>query len=239
MKKSVIRRVVSVGVLLGLALAITPLGQDANVEAKRKKKRKVYTGTYENHIFTDKKYGFQVEISDEWNMKMMAKGKPVRFIAEKKEYSIPPAFIENEYLTTSPMVKIYVDTSKMSVREFVDSLKSRSFSSDQKKAIFRSLKIFESKTKRPLVSRLKLKSGIKGLRVKILRRYRLDVPRGVGQLSDVVTDNVQGDLAFFKTPDNKHIVILSGICESRFYRNVNEPFFQEIFDSFKFIEEAK
>jgi hypothetical protein len=239
MKKVTMKRVIAVGVLLGLALAVSPLGEDASVQAKRKKKKKVYTGTYENSVFTDKKYGFQLVISDDWNMKMMQKGNNIRFVAEKKEYSIPPAFIENEYLTTSPMVKVYADTSSLPVRNFLDSLISKSFSSEQKKEIFNSLKIFESKTKRPLISNLRLKSGIKGRRAKILRRYKLDVPRGVGELSDVITDNVQGDLTLFKTPDDKYIIIVSGICESLYYRGVNDKYFQEIIESFKFVEDEK
>lgn len=234
LKRMTLKKAIGSGLLLALALSIIPFGSQNAPLAKRKKKKKEYTGTFENGVFTDKKYGFQVKISDEWNMKMQKKGSPIRFIADKKEYSIPVAFRENEFLTTSPMMKAFVDTSSMELREFVDSLKSKSYSSDQKKRIYSSLKIFDGKIKLPIISNYKLKNGLKGLRVKILRRYKLEVPRGVGQIADIVSDNVQGDLAFFKSPDDKYIIILSGICESRYYRKVNEPFFEEVFQSFEF-----
>ena len=235
-KTTKIKRVISIAVFLGLAISLIPAGESGTTFAKRKNKKKKYTGTYENHVFKDKVYGFSIEISDDWNLKKMAEGKKIRFVAEKKEYAIPSELRNNELLTTAPMVKIFVDTSSLTPQAFMDSLKSKSFKSKQKSSLKNSLKIFDGRIKRPVVSRLKLKSKVKGVRARILRRYRLEVPRGVGEISDVVTDNVQGDLVFMKTPDNKHIIVLSGICESLYYRKINEAFFQEIYDSFKFID---
>ncbi len=234
MKRTTMKRMIALGTILGLALATIPFGQSDVAVAKRKKKKKEYTGTYENGLFNDKKYGLSVEIPDSWNVKLMPKGENVRFVAEKVDYSIPVAYIENEFLTVAPMIKLFIDTSSLKPRAFIDSLKAKTFSSEQKKEIYKSFKIFDGKTKRPIVSRLKLKSGAKGIRARILRRYHLEVPRGVGQPSDIVTDNLQGDLAFFKSPDDKYIIIISGVCESLYYRGVNEPTFKSVFESLTF-----
>ncbi len=238
MKALKLKRIIAVGVLLGMGLALVPFGQGDSPLARRKKKKKEYTGTYENGVFTDSKYGLTIEIPEAWSMKVAAKGESVRFVAARKEYSIPPSFRENEFLTTVPMIKLFVDTSSLDVRAFVDSLKSKTFSSEQKKKIYSSFKVFDGKTKRPIISRLKLDGGQKGLRVKIMRRYHLEVPRGVGQVSDVVTDNVQGDLAVFKSVDGKNIIIVSGLCESLFYRGVNEPYFVKAVKSLNLSGEA-
>lgn len=216
-----------------LALALFPQGDDSEAQAKRKRKAKDTAGVFKDRVYTDNQHGFSITFLEGWKTKVKRKDKKLRVAASKSDYFIPEAFRNNTFHTTIPKVKVYVDTTSLDIRAFIDSLKSPKFNSGQMQDISLEFKALNGKFTRPRVTRIKSDSGIKGRRMKTTLRYSLDVQKSGRSDATVVSDFLQADIVFFKKKDK--IYIISAVCESQFYQ-VNEPLFQQIAKSFTFAE---
>lgn len=216
-----------------LALALFPVGDDSDAYARRKKKKKNAAGVMADSVYTDNQHGFSIMFPDGWKANVKTKDKNLRVVASKKDYFIPQDFRDSQFHTTIPKVKIYVDTTSMELRAFIDSLKSPKFKSKQKQNITLEFKALYGKFTRPRVTRIKSDSGVKGRRMKTTLKYKLEVQKSGRTDASIVTDYIQADIGFFKK-DNK-IYIISCVCEAQFYQ-VNELLFQQVIKSFAFTE---
>ncbi len=219
-------------ILAFCAFLLTPTGENGTSFAKRgkkNKKEKNVAGLYEKGLYTDNEYNFSIETADGWKVKVYKKDQHLRLEANKKKYATPKYLTGGELLTTIPTIRVYVDTTSIGARAFVDSLHSKTFKSEQKKRIREELTIYDGRTKAIRVSRTRLPSGIKAIRCKIRRKYTIETGRGPR------VDFLQGDMMFIK--HNNLIFIFSGVCESLFYKGINAPLFQEMFDSITFPNE--
>ena len=233
MKQPAINRPLMAALTALLVLALFPLGDDSDAYAKRKKKKKNAAGVITDSLYTDNQHGFSIMFLDDWKTNVKTKGKKLRVVASKKDYFIPVDFRNSQFHTTIPKVKVYVDTTSMELRAFIDSLKSRKFKSKQKQNIMLEFKALSGKFTRPRVTRIKSDSGIKGRRMKTTLRYKLEVQKAGGRDDNVVTDFIQADIALFKKENR--IYIISCVCEAQFYQ-VNEPIFLQMIKSFAFTD---
>ena len=216
-----------------LALAVIPPGENSEAQAKRKRKAKNVAGVIKDRTYTDNQLGFSITFLDGWKTKVKRKDKKLRVVASKSDYFIPADFRNNAFHTTIPKIKVYVDTTSLDVRAFIDSLRSPKFKSGQKNDISLEFKALSGKFSRPRITRIKSGSGIKGRRMKTTLKYNLEVQKSGRRDATLVSDFLQADIVFFKNEDK--IYIISCVCESQFYE-VNEPLFQKIAKSFTFTE---
>jgi len=122
-------------VVLLLALAAP------NVLARRPKDK---AGTLKDNVFTDKKFAFQLTLSDSWKVKVGKNKDNVRLIMLQKTYDIPPIYSEAPDYTMAPRVVLWAGETPWSAFAFVDSLLSETYKSKQKSDMLREFEILES-----------------------------------------------------------------------------------------------
>ncbi len=120
-------------ILVGLMMA--PMA-----EARRKKPK---AGVLDGNVYTDKNYGFQLTVHENWKARVNKQDDRVRLTITKKNYAIPNDFMNAPDYTKIPRISVYVDTCSLGAHAFIDSLTSESFKSDQKKDIIKEFEIFQ------------------------------------------------------------------------------------------------
>ena len=117
-----------------ICLTFSPLS-----EAGRKVKK---TGDINGDEYVDSKYGFTIKMNDEWKVKVNKEGDPFRLVMTQKNFSVPPDYQDAPDYTRIPKIVMYVDTSSMDIGQFIDSLASETYDSEQKKEILKEFEIF-------------------------------------------------------------------------------------------------
>ncbi|MCK4462358.1 MAG: hypothetical protein KAW46_11180, partial [candidate division Zixibacteria bacterium] len=107
------------------------------VSARRKKAK---AGKVTDNVFVDVKYGFQIDLPDDWKYKVGYDKSHFRLFLIQKNYEVPPDYQDAPDYTQVPRIVIWVDTTTLGAAAFIDSLVSQTYRSDQKKDI---LKEFE------------------------------------------------------------------------------------------------
>jgi hypothetical protein len=216
-------------VIGALMLSLIPWGGSSDVQARRKKKKKKMAGEMAELVYTDNQYGFSVTFPEDWDIRVHEEKDPIRVVAQKDNYAVPPAFKDAELYTTIPTVKIIIDTTSLKLLDFLDSLKSPTFDSDQKNSLLLELKVLNGNFGRPRVSRLRLENGIKGRLFRTSLDYSINVQKPGSNTATPVQDQIKGDIAFFQ--EGNQLFILSAVCESQYYE-INKPLSDEVFNSF-------
>lgn len=101
-------------------------------------------GTVSNHVYTDKKYNFNITFNDNWKYKIKANKEHYRLYLTQMDYEIPPDYLNAPDYTLIPKILVFVDTTSLSVPAFVDSLLSEKYKSKQKKEISKEFELFNS-----------------------------------------------------------------------------------------------
>ena len=101
------------------------------------RRKKVKAGAVDNLIYTDKDYGFQMPVIEDWKIKIGAQKNNFRLIMVQKNYEIPADYIDAPDYTQVPRIVVWVDTTTLGAAAFIDSLVSQTFKSKQKKEIFK------------------------------------------------------------------------------------------------------
>lgn len=108
------------------------------LHARRKKEK---AGTVEKMLYTDKKYNFKFTIDKGWKCKVEPNKENFRLVLTQKNYESPPDYMDAPDFTQVPRIVVYADTASMGVFAFLDSLRSETYSSDQKKEILKEFEI--------------------------------------------------------------------------------------------------
>lgn len=227
------KNLITILIIGAVATNLLPFGGDSDAYAARKKKKRKMTGELKDLVYTDNVYGFSVSLLEDWSIKVSEKGEPIRVVAQKENYAVPPAFREAELYTTIPKFKVLIDTTSLELLDFLDSLRSPTFESKQKQNLMLELKVLNGQFTRPRVSRLRLENGIKGRLFKTSLDYSFVVQKPGESTGAPVQDQIKGDIGFFKK-DNT-LYILSCVCESKFY-DINKPLFDSMIQSFAYVE---
>ena len=114
-------------VVLMLLLVVVPA-----VEARR---RTPTAGNIEDDVYTDSKYDFQLTIPEGWKPSVNKEGDHARLVLTQKKYDIPLDYINVPHYTWVPTLTVFVDTAEMNLHIFIDSLLTKEYDSDTKKAI--------------------------------------------------------------------------------------------------------
>ncbi len=137
-----------------------------SVEARRKSPK---AGTVENGVYEDAVYNFQITLPEGWDITVKKKDDPARFVLIKKNYQIPPDYIDAEDYTEVPRLTVYMAESPMSAIAFRDSLVSKTYDSDQKNDIRKYFEILneqslgEGTTREPVITKSRPTSYIDSL----------------------------------------------------------------------------
>ena len=215
-----------------LSILIVSLFFIGTLSAKKKPK----SGEVDGRVFTDSKFDFSITLPEGWKISVKRKKSPLRFVSLKKDYAIPMHFRVAPNYTEIPKIKMYVDTSSLDVRDFVDSLISKTFDSPQKREIVDVFEILDGRYKRPRIRRIKLENGLKGRRLVTKLKYTTNVQAPGELTSTVVTDFLTGQIVFFEKEG--HIVMIYLVSESLFYKT-NVELFEKALETLSFGEKAE
>ncbi len=126
-----------------------------SVEARRRSPK---AGSLKDGVYTDAVYNFTIKLPKDWDISIKKQDDPVRFVLVKKNYQIPPDYLDAEDYTEVPRVTVYMAESPMSAIAFRDSLVSKTYESDQKNDIRKYFEILndqslgEGTTREPTVT---------------------------------------------------------------------------------------
>lgn len=111
------------------------------VQARRKTPK---AGEIDGNVYTDKVYGFKLTIQENWKPRVNKEEEKVRLTLTQKNYAIPPDFLNAPDYTKIPRISVYVDTTSMGAFDFIDSLMSPTYKSDQKDDIIKEFEILQN-----------------------------------------------------------------------------------------------
>lgn len=103
-----------------------------SLQARKKEKK---AGKVKDLVYTDKKYDFSFSIGKGWKYTVQLDKKNFRIVLTQRSYDTPHDYLDTPEYTKVPRIVVYADTSSISALVFLDSLVSRTYSSDQKKEI--------------------------------------------------------------------------------------------------------
>lgn len=209
-----------------------------NIAGARKRSR---AGKIENGTYTDAKFNFSFDTNDAWNTSIKKGKKPIRITLTKKEYDIPMHFQYATTYTTIPKITVYVDTSSLGLRQFVDSLLADKYKSRQKKAILNEFKLllgdFDLKKRSK-----KIVGDLSGYKISGEQKYIVKISSagtGGDEMSggfgdyNVVSEFFGGSIFFAK--HGSTILMMHFICEDRYFETLDLDF-EKILMTLKFIE---
>ncbi|UCD63386.1 MAG: hypothetical protein JSW34_11640 [Candidatus Zixiibacteriota bacterium] len=206
-------------IVLVAALAVPSL------QARRPRDR---AGKVSDGVYTDKKYGFQINMTEGWKYKIKDNEDKLRLVLLQLNYEIPTHYAEAPDYTKIPTVAVYVDTTSMSVPAFIDSLVSETFSSKQKKDIYGEFEILNrgasgsGMTREELVPRLRKYveiGGETGLLWTGKSKYRNEIAASASAMgAQRVYGGLAGSIVGVKR-DNT-IILIHTICEENYFEAV-------------------
>ena len=152
--------------LLVLVLVIMAL---PSVFAGRRKEK---SGVVNDYIFTDKEYGYSLQLNENWKYKIQKKEDNFRLILTQVKFAIPSDYQNAQDYTKIPKMVVFMAKSEMDPSDFIDSLQSESFSSDQKSEILKEFEIFNMSggsgfTAEDLIAKKRKKMEINGLKANL------------------------------------------------------------------------
>jgi hypothetical protein len=177
-------------------------------------------GEIKDDIYTDNEYGFSFAIPAGWSANVK-KAKYVLRVALDQKSPTPPRQFQGDlrdYMQI-PAIKVLVDTTSLTVDQFVDSLLDPDFKSKQKKGLLKSLdlisKPYDIQKKGPLTFQ-----GAKAYMIEARQSYSMEVSSSGSDRADVINDYKSG--AIFLTVREGRVYIFHFICEYQ----TSEPIFK-------------
>lgn len=168
-------------------------------------------GEINEDVYTDAEYNFSFNVPAGWSSKIGKSGKVLRVNLDQTS-AVPPRHFQGDlrdYMQI-PTIKVLVDTTSLSVDEFIDNLLDSEFKSKQKKGLMKYLtlisKIHEVQ-KRSKVTFADAKATVLEAR----QSYSMEVSRRGSDKAEVLNDYKYGSI-FFTVRDGK-VYIIHMICE--------------------------
>ena len=101
-------------------------------DARRKKET---SGAIQDGVYQDNRFGFKFTIHSNWQARLKKNEENFRLVLTQKKFGIPPDYQQAPDYTYIPRLVIYADTSSFTASDLLDSLRSSTFKSKQKKEI--------------------------------------------------------------------------------------------------------
>ncbi|MBU0982451.1 MAG: hypothetical protein KKA42_01170 [candidate division Zixibacteria bacterium] len=182
-------------------------------------RRKAKAGKIDNDVYTDSRYGFQMPIHENWKPRVEKDESDVRLILTQRNYAIPPDYLNAQDYTKVPRVVVYVDTCSVNEHQFIDSLTSYDYKSDQKNAIMKEFDFLHEMEIIPK-GRSRLSVGdVSGTIWKGESKYTKEIQVGSSSGATRVKGSYGGAIMALK-PDRNTIVLIHMMCEWDYYDDV-------------------
>ncbi|MEA1981695.1 MAG: hypothetical protein U9N54_12095 [candidate division Zixibacteria bacterium] len=218
-------------ILLALILAV-PL-----TFARRPRSK---SGEVEKMVFTDKKHDFQITLLEDWKYSIKKNEDDFRIVLTKKNYEIPPDYLDAPDYTMVPRIVLWVGEDKMSPFQFIDSLISDSYDSDNKGEIKKEFEILndniseQGNVRNELSTRKKKAMEINDKKAFLWTGqmiYRKDIAESASSVGGKRVNGKYGG-AIVVLKDEKQVFAFHLICEWNYFEtNLNE--LMKVVSSFK------
>ena len=198
------------------------------VSAGRKKDK---AGSVSDRVYQDKKYSFQLKLSDGWKYKVRKNKDAFRLVLTQNNFEIPPYYLDAPDYTQIPRTVVYVGETNMSVDMFIDSLVNEDYRSDQKKELMKEFDILNDQsagsgmTREKLVTRKKKRmqlGDLKGMFWTGQVKYRNEVSESSSSISagKRVYGAFGGLIVAIKKDNN--IIVFHTVCEWTYFENIRD-----------------
>jgi hypothetical protein len=187
-------------------------------------------GEVKDDVYTDGTYKFSVKVPTGWSPTIKDDRSPLRLVMTQKSYPAPPQFQANRDYTQIPTISILVDTTSLTVDQFVDSLLDSKCKTKQKQFFVKNMPLIAKVHE--VLKRSNVTIGdVKALALDIRQAYTVEVAQAGSDMATVVQDYKSGKI--FAAVRNGKIYIIHGICEYKLNSSYDE-FFNGVFTSLKF-----
>lgn len=98
-------------------------------------------GKVQDYVYTDSKYDFSLKLSENWKYKIEDKDAVCRLILTQVKYAVPPDYLDATDYTKIPRMVVAVVNTDMRPADFIDSLVSNKYKSEEKKELLKEFEI--------------------------------------------------------------------------------------------------
>ncbi|MDH3891982.1 MAG: hypothetical protein OEV49_12950 [candidate division Zixibacteria bacterium] len=195
------------------------------------RRKKAKAGKIENGVFTDKEYGFQMTLPENWKTKTGDQKGHFRLTLVQKNYEVPPDYQDAPDYTQVPRIVVWADTTTLGAAAFIDSLVSNTFKSDQKKEVFKEFDLLNEASagsgtyRDPVVQKgrktIKI-DGAKGLRYSGRATYMKEVALSASSTGGGkrVRGAYGGTVVALKQGNT--VVVFHMMCEWNYYKGIDQ-----------------
>ncbi len=197
-------------------------------------KGKEKTGTVEDNLYSDTRFGFTIQLPSDWKIgKRKKELNCQRLVAEKKNPRIPQRLRNDPSWATPPTLMIFADSSDLTPAQFFAFLQSDTTKSEFKKKINGTTVLFDpfSRDEPDIILQVADKlGGLPAWRVKARRQYEVQGLQVSGRVgTSAVRDFVSGYV--YVIQGEGWLAYLELVCENQFLPVLEETF-TEITKSF-------
>lgn len=220
-----LRRILIVTVVAALA--------GASAHAKKEKTAKI-----EDDVAVDSKYGWQIQVEDNWKVKSLKEPSVERLFMEKKNYLVNPYIEKYGGDYTVPRIIIFAQEFDGTARDFESLLKKSLVEHTSDNEIISRMELLRDGEF--IISGDVVIDSLPALQVYAKRNYKrvLSIPEsgtGLGtSRQEYINDHEVHEIYLLKK-DNS-IYVIQAYCEREFYE-ANAEEFQSVVRSFRFADE--
>jgi hypothetical protein len=182
-------------------------------------------GEIKDDIYTDAQYKFNLKIPAGWASTVKDEKSALRFVLTHKSYAVPQQFQGNPEYAQIPTINILVDTTSLSVDQFIDSLLEGKTKSKQKTFFLKYMPLI-AKTHDVLKRSPVTVGDAKWVAMEVRQAYTVEVAQAGSDVADVVQDYKSGQI--YLTVKNGYVFVIHGICEYKLnstYKGIFDGFF--------------
>jgi len=202
--------------------------------------RKKKTGQVKDQVYIDADFNFSMKLSEDWKYFVRNEGDNFRLSLVKKNYEVPPDYIDSPEYTMVPRLAVWVDTTSWTPFEFVDSVLSDSYSSSQKDELRKEFEILiydystKGSTREHLIPRQKKPLNIDGKKAMSWvgkLGYRKEITKSASSQGGIRVSGDYGGYIVAIKKDN-YICVMHMICEWNYFET-NMAEVQAMIETFK------
>lgn len=185
-------------------------------------------GEIKEDVYTDGLYKFSVKVPAGWASTVKDEKSPLRMVLTHKSYAVPQQFQGNPDYAQIPTITVLVDTTSLTVDQFIDSLLDGKFKSKQKSFFLKNMQLIAKP--HDVLKRSPITVGdAKGIAMEVRQAYTVEVAQSGSDMADVVQDYKSGQI--YLTVRNGHVYVIHGICEYKLnltYKGTFDAFFASL-----------
>lgn len=187
-------------------------------------------GEIKDDVYTDGLHKFSVSIPTGWASTVKSDKSPLRLVLTHKSYAVPQQFQGNPEYAQIPTIAVLVDTTSLTVDQFVDSLLDGKYKSKQKSFFLKNMPLI-AKTHDVLKRSPVTIGDVKAIAMEVRQAYTVEVAQAGSDFADVVQDYKSGKI--YLMVRNGYVFIVHGICEYKLNSTYSGTF-DVVFSSMKF-----